>query len=87
MSAIQSEIDVSEIYSPPRVAKMARKMVMMPGWPFDIATVDEKAVPWDFTKPERRNEAARRLLRDKPVLPGGKQYVHGLKQFDEPQLG
>ena len=62
---------VSELYSPPRVtnaAKLLPSLKAMPGYAFDLTTSDENGVPWDFDIPERRAEAKRRILEQRPVL-------------------
>ena len=62
---------ISELYSPPRVtsaAKMLPSMKALPGYAFDLTTVDENGVAWDFDVPERREEAKRRILEQKPML-------------------
>ena len=52
---------VSEIYSPPRVTALIRQLKsrhVMPGYAFDITTVDpEDGEPWDFSRPETRQRA------------------------------
>ena len=61
--------DVAEIYSPPRVAKMAKRLGMKAGWSLDLTSRDElDNEPWDFNKPEKRARAREVLLRDKPFM-------------------
>ena len=43
-------------------------MKALPGYAFDLTTVDENGVPWDFDVPERREEAKRRIMEQKPML-------------------
>ena len=50
-------VDVSEIYSPPRVTAMAMKLGLIPGTAFDIQVNDENGHPWDFTDPLQRKRA------------------------------
>ena len=62
---------VSEVYSPPRVAAAAKllpSLKLVPGFSWDVTTVDERGIPWDFDDPERRKEALDRLEREKPML-------------------
>ena len=58
---------LSEIYSPPRITEMIRRSKskhILPGYAFDLTTVDpEDGQPWDFSIPAKR-ERARRLLRE-----------------------
>ncbi len=62
---------VSEIYSPPRVTRMASmlpSLKVLPGYAFDITTNDpEDNEPWDFDLATKR-EKARRLLREQQPL-------------------
>lgn len=63
-----ANIDVAEVYSPPKVAQMAREMGLKGGWSLDITTTDTDGQAWDFNRAEMRNRAARLILRDKPLL-------------------
>ena len=59
------------MYSPPRVAAAAKllpSLKLIPGFSWDVTTVDERGIPWDFSNPERRQEALERLEREKPML-------------------
>ena len=60
---------LSEVYSPPRVtamAKMLPEFCIIPGLALDLTTADEQGTAWDFDIPERRDEARRRIAREKP---------------------
>jgi hypothetical protein len=59
---------VSEVFSPPRVAEMAREMGLGGGWSLDITTSDENGKPWDFSKPEMRRKAKKLVEETKPTL-------------------
>ena len=62
---------ISEVYSPPRVGELAGRLTKYgcaPGLAFDITTCDEHGVPWDFSLPERRAEAERRIDAERPTL-------------------
>ena len=62
---------VSEIYSPPRVTaaiKLLPELRLIPGFAFDVTTVDEEGKPWDFDDPGQRAKARERILREKPML-------------------
>ena len=63
---------VSEMYFPPRVIDLLRRMKsrhLLPGFAFDLTVVDpEDNLPWDFTRSEKR-ERARELIREqKPYM-------------------
>ena len=60
--------DVAEVYSPERVVKVAREEGLRAGFSLDITNTDERGVPWDFTKVERRNAAIRRILEEEPLF-------------------
>ena len=62
------QMDVAEVYSPPRRAEMASRMGLRPGWSLDFTTCDEQGRPWDFNCPAMRNVAVRKFLQDKPRL-------------------
>ena len=55
-------VDVTEIYSPPRVAEVCKQFNMTPGSSMDLAT------GFDFDKGEDRRRAATRILTEKPNL-------------------
>ena len=62
---------LSEVYSPPRVTAMAKMLPefgIIPGLALDLTTVDEQGKAWDFSIPERREEARRRIAREKPMF-------------------
>ena len=61
-------IDVAEVYSPPRVTQMARKMGLRACWSLDLTTTDADGRAWDFNSLEMRNRATRRVLQDRPLL-------------------
>ena len=60
---------VAEIYSPPRISKMAEKVGLTAGWALDLTTNDpDDDQPWDFTSIEKRNKARMLLRQDKPYM-------------------
>ena len=62
-------IEVAEMYSPPRITEMARKLGMDGGWALDLTEVDEEdGQPWDFTKADKRAKAKRLVETDKPFM-------------------
>ena len=59
---------ISEVYSPPRMTKMARKYNLVEGIAMDLTTVDEEGNPWDFTQEAMRNKAEGKLDSEQPGL-------------------
>lgn len=66
--AVNEVIDVAEMYSGPRVATAAAKMGLRSGWALDLSTKNEAGNPWDFTRADMRDKAARKLVEDKPLV-------------------
>ena len=66
--SMMEEMDVVEVYSPPRVVAMAKRMGLRAGWSLDLTTTDENGDAWDSNKVAMRNKAARKLIQDKPRL-------------------
>ena len=61
--------DCGEVYSPPRVAKIATQMGLKPAWALDLTTLDpEDGEPWDFENQVKRQKAKKMLDQDKPLL-------------------
>ena len=50
------------------MTKVAEKMGLKAGWALDICTQDSDGRPWDFTKAEMRNRAARKVIEDQPLM-------------------
>ena len=62
-------MDVSELYSPPRVCKTALKIGLDPGTSFDLTENDPfDNKPWNFSDPEKRKRARDTVNRAKPFL-------------------
>ena len=62
-----SNVHVAEVYSPPRVTRLAPRLGLNPGFAFDLSENDpEDGRPWDFTQSAKRERALRRLMQDKP---------------------
>ncbi len=60
---------VAEVYSPPRITKVAREMGMSAAWALDLTEVDpEDGLPWDLSKPEKRRKAMSLVDTDKPLM-------------------
>ena len=62
------EADISEVYSPPRIAEVGEEQGLKAGSSMDITTKDEFGRPWDFTDVTMRNHAYRRVAMEKPYL-------------------
>ena len=66
MRMLRREMDVAEVYGPPRVVVMPQKMGLRAGWSLDLTTQDENGRVWG---PNRmRNKAIRELIQGKPRL-------------------
>ena len=55
-------VDVSEVFSPPRVCLEAAKFGLIAGDAMDLTT------GWDFTRQDHRREAERRIDEQKPLV-------------------
>ncbi len=65
----RGEFDVAEVYSPPRITKMARRMGLKAGWALDLTEVDpEDNQPWDFSIEEKMKRAKKFVDQDKPTM-------------------
>ena len=62
------QMDVAEVCSRPRIAKVAHQMGMRAGWSLDFTTCNETDKPWDSNCLKMRNEVVRKLFVDKPRL-------------------
>ena len=60
-------VDVTEIFSPPRVIKLAESYGLVPGLAFDLTTCDDDGQLWDFNVVERRQKAFDIIKRTKPL--------------------
>ena len=65
---VVNQMQVSEVYSPLRVVKMANRMGLRGGWSLDLTTHDEHGRPWDFNDRTMRNKAIRKLVDDQPLV-------------------
>ena len=75
----RAEWTPAEVYSPPRVIAMAKMLPEFAIWQslaLDLTTVDKKGVPWDIDVPERREEARRRIARERPMFLSWQSHVH-----------
>ena len=48
LNMMVKQMQVSEVYSPPRVVEVANRMGLRGGWSLDLTTQDEQARPWAF---------------------------------------
>ena len=62
------DIDVVEIYSPPRIVERATEMGSEGGWSLDLTTKDSMGRKWDLSKPEVRSRAIQFIKQTKPLL-------------------
>ncbi len=60
--------DISEIYSPPRMAKAASALGLKGGWSLDLTTTDDDGSKWDFRNESMRKRAMQKVMQDKPYL-------------------
>ena len=60
---------VSEVYSPPRIAEMAKQFGIAAGFSLDLTQVDpHDGQPWDFSIPEKRRRALKMVEDSKPFM-------------------
>ena len=67
----QSRAIVAEIYSAPRVTRMAARRTkygLEPGLALDLSVLDENSEPWDFDIKEKRDKAELLLDQQRPLL-------------------
>ena len=57
---------VSEVWSQPRVTKLASEYGLSPGFAYDIEVNDEDGKPWDFDVPAQRAKCLRHIQEQKP---------------------
>ncbi len=69
MISSNGKVDVAEVYSPPRITKMAEGMGLKAGWALDLTTTDpEDNAPWDFTVKAKREKVMKMLEVDEPFM-------------------
>ena len=68
LGMVVKQMQVSEVYSPPRVMEMANKKGLRGGWSWDFTTSDENGRPWDSNDKTMRNQAIRKLIKDQPLV-------------------
>ena len=57
---------MSEVWSQPRVTRLAHEFGLNAGIAYDLLTCDETGEPWDFDKPEQREKCLRQVMEQKP---------------------
>ena len=57
---------ISEVWSPPRVTKLAGEFKLSAGFALDIQTNDETGQPWDFDVPAQRTKCIDKVINEKP---------------------
>ncbi len=61
--------DVSEVYSPARVTKLAEDFGLKPGYALDLTEDDpDDGRPWDFSDPDKRKKAKAKQDAEKPFM-------------------
>ena len=68
MELLIANMQVAEVYSPPRVTAMARAIGLRAGWSLDLTTRDSDGRLWGFNELEMRNRAIRKIASDKPLF-------------------
>ena len=68
MQMLINKIEVADVYSPPRLSEMARRMQLKVGWGVNITAVDHDSGALGFNEVEMRTSAERKLLKDEPFL-------------------
>ena len=68
MELLIANVQVAEVYSPPRVVAMAKAMGLKGGWSLDLTTTDCDGRRWNFNELEMRNRAVRRVIEDQPLF-------------------
>ena len=64
MASVQKH--VSEVWSPPRVTKLAGKFGLNPGFAYDSMINDESGNPWGFDTPEQRAKCLKHVMEQQP---------------------
>ena len=60
---------VTEVFSPPRVASLAKRFELRPGCALDLTTTDdEDGQPWDFSLASKRDKAMRLIETTSPAF-------------------
>ena len=62
MTKLLMNVDITEVYSPERVNKIAAKYKLKPGCSLDLTN------GWDFTRKEHRRQAWKKITKEEPAL-------------------
>ena len=62
---------VSEVWSPPRVNKLAIQYGLQPGFSYDIQVDDDNGIPWDLDIPTQRAKCIRNIIDHKSSFVSG----------------
>ena len=64
----ETNVDVAEAYSRPRMTAMAEKLGMRAGAAIDLRTVDEDGNAWDLADKNMQEKALRKIDEEKPWI-------------------
>ena len=64
----KSGVDVAEVYSPPRMSKVARQLGYSEGFALDLMTNDEEGRPWNLADKECQERALKLQEETKPWM-------------------
>ena len=66
---LSGQVDVSEVYSPPRVVPLAEKCGLSPGFSLDLSILDpDDGKPWDFNSRAKRTKVMKIIKELEPQL-------------------
>ena len=68
VSQKNTDNDVSEIYSPPRITTVAESTGLRPGWALDLTANKPDGTPWDLLVKENQVLAEKKLDDEAPEL-------------------
>lgn len=57
---------VSEVWSPPRMTRLANQFGLNAGFAYDLMINDENGEPWDFDQQKQREKCMRHVMKQKP---------------------
>ena len=61
--------DVAEVYSPPRITKLASDMNLKAAWALDLTVRDpDDDQPWDLSDPGKQAKTKKKINEDKPLM-------------------
>ena len=69
ISADMNAVDVTEIYSPPRIAPIAARRGLVAGSSMDLTVTNPASgKPWDFSKADMRRRAKLKIKKEEPYV-------------------